>query len=154
VIDGGPGQLAAARAVLAEQGRGELPVIGLAKERVERDATATEVRPRPERIFLPGRKNPLVLRANSSALFLLQRLRDEAHRFANEYHRRLRARRGLASPLDEVLGVGRRQAAARCCARSAAPTACGARPSSSWKRLPGVTRALAERIKERFERDD
>src|SRR5262249_15548745 len=62
VIDGGAGQLAAARAVLAEVGLGELPVIGLAKERVTREATARDVARRPERLFLPGRKNPLVLR--------------------------------------------------------------------------------------------
>jgi excinuclease ABC subunit C len=153
VIDGGPGQLAAARAVLAERGQGDLPVIGLAKERVERDATAADVRRRPERIFLPGRKNPLVLRANSSALFLLQRVRDEAHRFANEYHRRLRARRGLASPLDDVLGVG--SAKRRRLLRAFGSTD-GVRHATieQLEAIPGVTRALAERIKERLERND
>ncbi|HXJ33560.1 MAG TPA: excinuclease ABC subunit UvrC [Candidatus Eisenbacteria bacterium] len=106
VIDGGPGQLGAARAVLEEVGLGQLPVIGLAKERVERDPTAREVARRPERVFLPGRKNPVILRTNSTALFLLQRARDEAHRFANTYHRRLRDRARLRSPLDAVPGVG------------------------------------------------
>jgi excinuclease ABC subunit C len=100
------GQLAAAQAVLADVGLGELLVIGLAKERVERDATAREIQRRPERIFIPGRKNPLVLRTNSTALFLLQRLRDEAHRFANTYHRTLRSRARLSSPLDQIAGVG------------------------------------------------
>jgi excinuclease ABC subunit C len=109
VIDGGAGQLAAARAVLGEVGLAELPVIGLAKERVERDPTAREMARRPERLFLPGRKNPVVLRANSTALFLLQRARDEAHRFANAYHRHLRDRARLRSPLDEVPGVGPRR---------------------------------------------
>src|SRR5262249_61353932 len=83
-----------------------LPVTGLAKERVARDAAAREVARRPERLFLPGRKNPVVLRTNSTALFLLQRARDEAHRFANTYHRKLRDRARLRSPLDDVPGVG------------------------------------------------
>src|SRR5439155_21477 len=101
VIDGGPGQLSAASAVLSDLGISELEVVALAKERVERDATASEIRRRPERVFLPGRKNPVVLKPNSSALFLLQRVRDEAHRFANTYHRKLRTRARLASPLDQ-----------------------------------------------------
>jgi excinuclease ABC subunit C len=106
VIDGGAGQLAAARAALAEVGLAELPVVGLAKERLLRDATASELQRRPERVFVPGRKNPIVLRSNSTALFLLQRVRDEAHRFANDYHRHLRSKHRLASPLDEIDGVG------------------------------------------------
>jgi excinuclease ABC subunit C len=152
VIDGGLGQLAAARAVLAERGRAGVAVVALAKERVDRDATATVVRRRPERIFLPGRKNPLVLRANASALFLLQRLRDEAHRFANAYHRRLRARRGLASPLDDVAGVG--GARRRRLLRTFGSTE-GVRRASleELARVPGITPALAERIKERVRSD-
>jgi excinuclease ABC subunit C len=109
VIDGGAGQLAVARAALAEVGLPDLPVIGLAKERVAREATAREVARRPERLFLPGRKNPVVLRTNSTALFLLQRARDEAHRFANTYHRHLRDRARLRSPLDDVPGIGPRR---------------------------------------------
>jgi excinuclease ABC subunit C len=109
VIDGGLGQLAAAQEVLGRVGLATLPVIGLAKERVERDATARDLARRPERVFLPNRKNPVVLRPNSTALFLLQRARDEAHRFANAYHRRLRDRARLRSPLDDVPGVGPRR---------------------------------------------
>src|SRR5262249_51373606 len=71
VIDGGLGQLAAARAVLERLALEALPVIGLAKERVARDPLAREIQRRPERIFLPGRKNPVILRSNSTALFLL-----------------------------------------------------------------------------------
>jgi excinuclease ABC subunit C len=109
VIDGGLGQLGAAQAVMARVDLADLPVVGLAKERVERDATAREIARRPERLFLPNRKNPVVLRTNSTALFLLQRARDEAHRFANAYHRRLRDRARLRSPLDDVPGVGPRR---------------------------------------------
>jgi len=60
----------------------------------------------PERIFLPGRKDPVVLRQNSAELYLLVRLRDEAHRFAIEFHRKLRRARTLRSGLDEIPGIG------------------------------------------------
>jgi excinuclease ABC subunit C len=60
-------------------------------------------------VFLPNRKNPVVLPRNSTALFLLQRVRDEAHRFAITFHRELRARERLRSVLDELPGVGRKR---------------------------------------------
>jgi excinuclease ABC subunit C len=60
----------------------------------------------PERVFVPGRKDPVVLRQNSAELYLLVRLRDEAHRFAIEFHRKLRRARTLRSGLDEIAGVG------------------------------------------------
>jgi excinuclease ABC subunit C len=74
--------------------------------RTERDPFAEEVAHSAERVFLPGRMNPIVLRPNSTVLFLLQRIRDEAHRFAITYHRQLRAKESLSSPLDSVPGVG------------------------------------------------
>jgi len=106
VVDGGIGQLNVAISVLQELGIGEVDAVGLAKMRVERDARATEVQRSEERVFLPGRKNPVVLRRNSTALFLLQRVRDEAHRFAITYHRTLRAKERLRSVLDDIPGVG------------------------------------------------
>jgi excinuclease ABC subunit C len=147
VIDGGPGQLAAARAALAELSLTALPVISLAKERVTRDATAAEVQRRPERVFLPGRKNPVVLRTNSTALFLLQRLRDEAHRFANAYHRKLRGRARLVSPLDAIPGVGPRRR--RLLLREFGSVK-GIRAASveALATLPGIGTALAAQIKE------
>ena len=60
----------------------------------------------PERVFLSGRKDPVVLRQNSAELYLLVRLRDEAHRFAIEFHRKLRRARTLRSGLDEIPGIG------------------------------------------------
>jgi excinuclease ABC subunit C len=149
VIDGGPGQLSAALAALAEVGVSGLDVVGLAKERVERDATATEIRRRPERVFLPGRKNPVVLRANSSALFLLQRVRDEAHRFANTYHRKLRARARFASRLDGIPGVGphRRRALLR---HFGSIRRLREADVAAIAEVPGVTLALAAQIKERL----
>ncbi len=91
VVDGGRGQLSVATRVLAEAGL-DIPAIGLAK--------------RLEEVYLPDRPEPLVIPRGSEALFLLQHLRDEAHRFAVTYHRAKRARRALASPLDEISGIG------------------------------------------------
>lgn len=96
LIDGGLGQLASARAALQEVGRLELAVIGLAKAKGEKD----------ERVYLPGRKNPIVLRANSPATHLLQRVRDEAHRFAVTFHRKLRGKTLVTSQLDQIIGIG------------------------------------------------
>jgi excinuclease ABC subunit C len=63
----------------------------------------------PERVFLPGQKNPIVLRQNSSEMFLLQRLRDEAHRFAITFHRKLRRERNFKSVLEEIPGIGEKR---------------------------------------------
>lgn len=92
IIDGGKGQLAAARHVMVELGFSHIPAFGLAKEE--------------EEIFAEGRSAPIVIDRESPALHLLQRLRDEAHRFALAYHRNLRGKAGLKSLLDEVEGVG------------------------------------------------
>ncbi len=91
VVDGGRGQLGVATRVLEDLGL-DIPVIGLAK--------------RLEEVFVPGDPEPLDVPRGSEALFVLQHLRDEAHRFAVSYHRQRRERRALASPLDEVPGVG------------------------------------------------
>ena len=152
VIDGGPGQLAAARAALAEVGLSALPVVGLAKERLLRDPTGTDLQRRPERVYVPGRKNPIVLRSNSTALFLLQRVRDEAHRFANDYHRQLRSKRRLVSPLDEIAGVGpaRRRQLLR-----AFQSVAGLRRASldEVAAVSGIGPELAARIKEHLATD-
>ena len=152
VIDGGLGQLTAARGVLSALTLESLPVIGLAKERVERDPTSVEVQRRPERVFLPGRKNPVVLRTNSTALFLLQRVRDEAHRFANSYHRKLRARARLVSSLDAVNGVGptRRRALLR---HFGSVRAIRDATVDEIAAVPGVTPAIAAQIKVHLERE-
>ena len=78
-------------------------VAALAKER---DRPAGASRWGQERIYLPGRKNPVLFPRNSGALFLLQRIRDEAHRFAQAYHATLRKKQTLRSILDEVPGIG------------------------------------------------
>jgi excinuclease ABC subunit C len=91
VVDGGRGQLGVAMNVLADMGL-DIPAIGLAK--------------RLEEVYLPGQPDPLRIPRSSEALFVLQHLRDEAHRFAVTYHRAKRAKRALASPLDDVPGIG------------------------------------------------
>jgi excinuclease ABC subunit C len=106
VIDGGKGQLSAALEALRGLEVHDVDVVALAKMRVVRDAHASEIERSEERVFLPGRKNPVVLRRNSTALFLLQRVRDEAHRFAITYHRELRRRERLRSQLEDLEGVG------------------------------------------------
>ncbi|TKB76251.1 MAG: excinuclease ABC subunit UvrC [Nitrospira sp.] len=96
LIDGGLGQLAAAQEGLRQAGFAQIPLFGLAKARGDKE----------ERIFLPGRKNPILLHATSPATHLVQRIRDEAHRFAVTYHRKLRGKALIASRLDAIAGVG------------------------------------------------
>jgi excinuclease ABC subunit C len=102
VIDGGLGQLAAAIDGLRTLGLSGLPMLGLAKERTARAGRERK----EERVFLPGRKNPIVLTPTSPATHLLQRVRDEAHRFAVTYHRNVRGKRMKSSALDQIIGIG------------------------------------------------
>ncbi|MDQ3793618.1 MAG: helix-hairpin-helix domain-containing protein, partial [Actinomycetota bacterium] len=96
LLDGGKGQLSAVVPVMEEMGVAfELPDIPL-RSLAKRD----------EEVFQPGRPEPVVLERNSPELHLLQRVRDEAHRFANTYHRKLRGHAMTASVLDELPGVG------------------------------------------------
>ena len=92
LIDGGKGQLGAALEVLESAGFADIPTFSLAKER--------------EEIFAPGRAEPIVQEHNSPGMFLVQRVRDEAHRFAITHHRKVRSRKALTSPLDSVEGIG------------------------------------------------
>ncbi len=106
VVDGGKGQLAQAVKIMAELGREDIPVVGLAKARTESDFTSTEIIQTEERVFIPGRSNPVTFRQNSEALHILVGIRDEAHRFAITYHRKLRENTTLESELDFVVGLG------------------------------------------------
>ncbi len=145
VIDGGKGQLEVAMAALRD-GRVEgVDVVSLAKSRAEGPAEDGGMRHSPERVFLPGVKEPIVLRQNSSEIFLLQRLRDEAHRFAIGYHRKLRDRRTLRSALDAIPGVGptRRRALLR---RFGSLEGVRAAEPAEIAALPGFGPDLAERI--------
>jgi excinuclease ABC subunit C len=97
VVDGGKGQLSQATAIFEELGVQGVGVVGLAKARTESDFQASEVKSSHERIFIPGRKNPVHLLPHQGAYKLLVHVRDEAHRFAISYHRLLRDKRSLRS---------------------------------------------------------
>jgi excinuclease ABC subunit C len=92
IVDGGKGQLSTAVGVLRDLELSEVPLAGLAK--------------RFEELYVPGRGDPIVLPRNSQGLYLVQRIRDEAHRFAITYHRVVRGKRALSSVFDEVPGIG------------------------------------------------
>ncbi len=109
VIDGGKGQLAQAVKILEEIGRRDIPVVGLAKARTESDFQKQEVESTEERFFLPGRQNPVIFKHNAEALHILTGIRDEAHRFAITYHRKLRENTSLESELDYVVGLGEKR---------------------------------------------
>jgi excinuclease ABC subunit C len=132
VIDGGKGQLSAAKEVLEELGYGDLAVVGLAKER--------------EEIFLPNRDAPILLPTTSAALYLMQRLRDEAHRFAITYHRALRAKAATRSVFDDLPGVGPKRRAALLQVFGSAKRVREA-PVEQVAAVPGIGAALAAKIK-------
>lgn len=145
VIDGGKGQLNVALEVLRSLGIDSVEAVGLAKDRVERNPHAVDLRHSEERVFLPGRKNPVILRRHSNALFLLQRIRDEAHRFAITYHRKLRTRERIRSLLDTIPGVGpvRRRRLLR---QFGSVRRIREASIDELLEIPGITRAVAERI--------
>ncbi len=92
IIDGGKGQLAAAREAMQEMGVHHIPVVGLAK--------------RHEEVFVPDEDEPIILPRGSEGLYLVQRVRDEAHRFAITYHRKVRGKSSVQSALDTIPGIG------------------------------------------------
>jgi excinuclease ABC subunit C len=135
VVDGGKGQLGAALDAARATGQEQLPIVSLAK--------------REEEVFLPGRAEPLVLSRRSPSLKLLQRARDEAHRFAVSYSRHRRARRTITSELLAIRGVGpgrRRALLERFGSLAGVKTATPAEIAS----LPGFSTKLAERILDRL----
>jgi len=136
IVDGGKGQVSAAAEVFAELGMEDVPLAGLAKER--------------EELFLPGRSDPIMLPATSAALYLVQRLRDEAHRFAITYHRDLRAKASIRSAFDDLPGVGpkRKQALLRVFGSTKRIREA---PVEQIAAVPGIGPALAGRIKATLE---
>lgn len=134
IIDGGKGQLNAALEVLDEfELRDAVAIIGLAK--------------REEEIFLPDQPDSIMLPRNSPGLFLIQRIRDEAHRFGLTYHRQLRGRSGVHSSLDEIEGIGpkRRQALLK---KFGSLEAIRQASLEELATVPGMTKAAAARLKE------
>jgi len=136
IVDGGRGQVSAAFEALSEMGLADLPLAGLAKER--------------EELVLPDRAEPVLLPVTSQALYLVQRLRDEAHRFAITYHRSLRNRKAVRSALDDLPGVGPKRKRELLKVFGSAKRVREA-PVEQIAAVPGIGRALAERIKAHLE---
>lgn len=131
IIDGGRGQLSAAQEVLEALGLGGIPTYGLAKEN--------------EWLFGPDAPEPIVLDRDSQALYLLQRLRDEAHRFAIGYHRQIRSKESLRSLLDDVPGIGPRRRKALM-SRFRTLEAIRQATVEELAAVPGMTRTAAEEV--------
>ncbi len=136
IVDGGKGQVSAAKVVLDELGLHDLPMAGLAKER--------------EELFPPGQVDPILLPATSPALYLVQRLRDEAHRFAITYHRDLRARKAVRSAFDDLPGVGPKRKRELLKVFGSIKRVRDA-PVEQIAAVPGISAALAARIKATLE---
>jgi excinuclease ABC subunit C len=132
IIDGGKGQLSAAMEVLQEL-HIDIPTIGLAKEN--------------EEIFVPGSPDPIILPRSSQGLYMVQRIRDEAHRFGITYHRKLRSDRTFKSVLDEIPGIGpkRKQALMK---HYGSVRAISAASIDDLATLNGMNRDAAEKVKE------
>jgi excinuclease ABC subunit C len=106
VVDGGKGQLNVALKVMQELNLKVINVVALAKGRGGKKKGFEEDQKIPEQIFLPWRKNPLILSSRSAALLFLERIRDESHRFALAYHKKLRYKKDFHSFLEDIPGVG------------------------------------------------
>ena len=130
LIDGGKGQLSSAQDAMKQFGY-DFPMIGLAKQF--------------ELIFLPGRDEPIELPRNSPALFLLQRIRDEVHRFAITYHRNIRGRAAQMSVLDEIPGIGPTRRRALLKFFGSVEKMRGATPEDLAK-APGMNKKVAEEL--------
>ena len=103
LIDGGRGHLSSAEKIIRELGLlGKIDLACVAKGKRRNDIDTDEV-------FLPGKKTPILFKENSPSRFLLQRIRDGSHRFAIAYHRKLRDRRAMASPLESIPGIGKKR---------------------------------------------
>jgi excinuclease ABC subunit C len=138
IVDGGKGQLSAAVGALEELGISDVPLAGLAK--------------RFEELHLPDQAAPLVLPRRSQALYLVQRIRDEAHRFAITYHREVRGKRALRSELDDVEGIGpgRKRALLK---RFGSVRRIRDASVEEVADVPGISRDLAERLKAHLARE-
>ncbi len=144
VVDGGRGQLAVAQAAAHDLGLHDLCIVALAKER-ENLAGETLV----DRVYLPGQKNPIPLRSSTTSLFLLARMRDEAHRFSNRARMRLGKKRRFHSPLDDVKGLGPKAKKALL-QHVGNLAAIGAAADATLLAVPGVTARHVRALRQAF----
>jgi excinuclease ABC subunit C len=133
LVDGGKGQLSAAREAMAELGTESVPTASLAKEN--------------EEVFIPDQTEPVILPRSSAGLKLLQRLRDEAHRFALGYHQKIHKRESFASAMDNIPGIGpkRKQALIR---QFGSIQAIREASEDELAAARGMTKSLAKKVKE------
>jgi excinuclease ABC subunit C len=136
VVDGGKGQLSAALEILQEKNLEQIPTVGLAKQH--------------ELLYTPHKSEPLALPRNSPALHLMQRIRDEAHRFAITHHRRKRGKSATKSLLDDIPGIGpsRRSALLEHFGSVQRLRSAGVEEIAN---VPGMSRASAEKLQEYLE---
>ncbi len=132
IVDGGKGQLGAALEALRALNLDNLPIVGLAKQN--------------EELYLPGRSAPVILPRDAQALYLVQRVRDEAHRFALTYHRQKRSAAGLHSSLDDVRGIGPKRKK-QLLVHFGSVKQIKQATIEDLANAPGMTRDVAERIK-------
>jgi excinuclease ABC subunit C len=139
ILDGGKGQLSAVMEVMHDLHL-DIPTVGVAKE----DHTQTSYQ---EEIYIPGSSDPIILPRSSQGLYLVQRIRDEAHRFGITYHRKVRSERTFKSVLDEIPGIGpkRKQALLK---HFGSVRAISAASIDDLAALDGMTRDAAEKVKE------
>ncbi|CAA9272543.1 MAG: Excinuclease ABC subunit C [uncultured Chloroflexi bacterium] len=135
IIDGGKGQLGAALEAMRDVAAPAVPTVGLAKER--------------EELFRPGYSDPLLLPRTSQALYLVQRVRDEAHRFAVTYHQLVRKKRMVGSRLDTVQGIGpkRKKALVR---QFGSVSGIKAASDEDLLAVPGITQEILDRLREQL----
>jgi excinuclease ABC subunit C len=138
IVDGGKGQLSTAVGVMDDLGITDVPLSGLAK--------------RFEELYLPGQSAPVVLPRRSQALYLVQRIRDEAHRFAITYHRDVRGKHALRSELDDIAGIGpgRKKALLK---HFGSVRRIREASLDEVAATPGISRELAERLKSHLARE-
>ncbi|MDY0384554.1 excinuclease ABC subunit UvrC [Trichlorobacter sp.] len=154
VVDGGVGQLNSTLAIVDELGlREQLPVVSLAKSRVKGDGKDVTVERSEERVFLPGRRNPVKLRQDGTPIRLLAAIRDEAHRFAIDYHRSLREHELLRSRLRDIPGVGPRRER-QLLTRFGSLEGIRQASQDELAALPGIGPQLAHEIKAALRADD
>jgi excinuclease ABC subunit C len=145
VVDGGKGQLGIACEVLKSIGREDIPVVGLAKSRSKGEFSDSEISATDERFYLPRRQNPVTFKPGSEAFQILVGIRDEAHRFAITYHRKLREATSIESELDFVVGLGEKRKK-QLLSRYASLDEIRAASADEIAQLKGFNRVLAERI--------